>query len=232
MRKRIRRRHDAHVRAYSVCTEHSALFDATAGGQKTRAALGAHVADVDRLLALQERSIEDRRAATEQCRLLRQTLRNAASAVVKVGKLVHLDDTVMATMQFPGSPSDDELLAYSRGLLDRVSAHAEAFVADGLPPDLLKNLSDAIQTFAAARDAQTASRQRFTAAAESIHETLDKADKTVDVLEAIAVNTPAAHPEVVTKLRIAKRVGPRATEPAEKPASPPTPPSTPADKAA
>src|SRR5712691_8203921 len=181
MRKRIRRRHDAHVRAYSVCTEHSALFDATAGGQKTRAALGAHVADVDRLLALQERSIEDRRAATEQCRLLRQTLRNAASAVVKVGKLVHLDDTVMATMQFPGSPSDDELLAYSRGLLDRVSAHAEAFVADGLPPDLLKHLADAIQAFAAARDAQAASRQRFTAAAESIRETLDKASKTVGV---------------------------------------------------
>src|SRR5712691_3155186 len=101
MRKEIRLRHDAHVRANGVCTEHRALFDATPGGQKTRAALGAHVPDVDRLLALQERSIEDRRAAVEQCRLSRRTLRDAANAVVKVGKLVNLDDAIMATMQLP-----------------------------------------------------------------------------------------------------------------------------------
>jgi hypothetical protein len=215
-----------------VCSEHSALFDATPGGQKMRAALGAHVADVDRLLALQERSIEDRRAATEQCRQSRQTLRDAANAVVKVGKVVSLGDAIMATLKRPGPGSDDELLAYSRGLLDRVSTHADAFVADGLPPDLLKNLSDAIQAFAAARDAQAASRQRFTAAAQSIRETLDNADKTVDVLEAIAVTTPAARPEILTKLRIAKRVGPRAAEPAAKPALPPAPPSAPTDEAA
>jgi hypothetical protein len=40
-----------------VCTEHRAVFDATAGGHKTRDAFRTHVADVDRLLALQERSI-------------------------------------------------------------------------------------------------------------------------------------------------------------------------------
>jgi hypothetical protein len=231
MRKQVRRRHDAHVRAQGVCTEHSALFDATPGGQKTRAALGTHVAEVDRLLALQKRSVEDRRAATEQCRLSRRTLREAAKAIVKVGKLVNLD-AIMETLRLPPATSDDELLAYSRGLLDRVSAHADAFVAEGLPPDLLKDLGDAIQAFAAARDAQAASRQRFTAASESIRETLDNADKTVDVLEAIAVNTPAAHPEVLTKLRMARRVGPRVIAPAAKPSPIPAPPSTPADKAA
>jgi hypothetical protein len=231
MRKQVRRRHDAHVRAQGVCTEHSALFDATAGGQKTRAALGTHVAEVDRLLALQERSVEDRRAATEQCRLSRRTLREAAKAIVKVGKVVNLD-AIMETMRLPAGTSDDELLAYSRGLLDRVSAHADAFVAEGLPPDLLKDLGDAIQAFAAARDAQAGSRQRFTAASESIRETLDTADKTVDVLEAIVVNTPAAHPEVLTKLRMARRVGPRVTAPAAKPSPIPAPPSTPTDKAA
>ena len=56
MRKDIRRRHDAHIRTLRVCTEHSALFDATPGGKKTRTTLGSHVADVTRLLALQERS--------------------------------------------------------------------------------------------------------------------------------------------------------------------------------
>jgi len=62
MRKHVRRRHDAHVRAHTVCAEHSAFFDAMPGGQRARAVLDTDVADVDRLLALQERSIEDRRA--------------------------------------------------------------------------------------------------------------------------------------------------------------------------
>ena len=135
-------------------------------------------------------------------------------------------------MQLPGPTSDNQLIAYARGLLDRVSEHADAFVAQGLPPDLLNNLGDAIQAFAAARDAQAASRQRFTAASESIRETLDAADKTVDVLEAIAVNTPAADPVVVTKLRIARRVGPRVPAPGATPSPAPAPTPPPVDKAA
>jgi len=229
MRKDVQRRHDAHLRASGVCTEHSALFDAT-GGEKTREALGAHVADVDRLLALQERSIEDRRAATAQCRISRRGLRAAATLIIKVGKLVHLDDTVMATMQLPAVGSDDELLAYARGLLDRVSPYADAFITGGLPPHSLKNLADAIQRLDAAREAQAASRQRFTAAAASIRATLNEADKTVGVLEALIVNTPAARSEVLTKLRMASRVGPRAAPlPAPKPAPSafPAPPGRP-----
>ena len=107
MQKQVRRRHDAHVRANVVCTEHSAVFDAIAGGQQTRDAFRTHVADVDRLLALQERSIEDRRAATEQGRLSRQALREAATLVINVGKLVHLDAIVMDTMQLPVPASDE-----------------------------------------------------------------------------------------------------------------------------
>jgi hypothetical protein len=37
------------------------------------------------------------------------------------------------TMQLAAPGSDDELLAYAQGLLDRVSSHADAFVAGGLP---------------------------------------------------------------------------------------------------
>jgi len=88
MRKDLRRRHDAQVRANGMCTQYSAVFDATPGGQKARTALATSVADVDRLLALQERSIEDRRAATAQLRSGRQTLGDAAKAVVKIGGLV------------------------------------------------------------------------------------------------------------------------------------------------
>jgi hypothetical protein len=55
--------------AQGVCSGHSAIFDAAAGRQKTRAVLGTDVAEVDRLLALEKRSVEDRRGATEQRRL-------------------------------------------------------------------------------------------------------------------------------------------------------------------
>ena len=226
MRKKVRRRHEAQVRALGVFAEHSELFDANPGGRNVRAALGAHVAEVDRLLALQERSLEDRRAATEQCRRSRRTLRAAAAAVVAVGRIVHLDDVDMGEMRLPRRASDDELLAYSRALLERVSPHADAFVTNGLLPDLLTRLGGDIETFAAARDTQSASPRRFTAASESILETLINAARTADVLEAIVVNTPDAPPEVLAKLRLARRVGPRVHAPSTAPSS------TPADKAA
>ena len=145
---------------------------------------------------------------------------------------MNLDDTTMATMQLPGAASDDELLAYAQGLLDRVSVHADRFVAEGLPPDVLSNLADGIRAFSAARDAQDGARQRFTAATESIRQSLAGADTTTDALEAIAVNTPAARPEVLTKLRIAKRVGPRVVDQAPRPGAPPGPPSTPTNQPA
>src|SRR5215510_12095337 len=238
MRKDIRRRRDAHVRTSGVCTEHSAIFDTTAAGRKRRTALAACVADADRLLAVQKQAVEDRRASTEQIRRSRRALGEHARAIVKIGRLVDLEAPLMATMQFPGtSISDDDLLAYVRGLLERVSPHAAAFVAEGLPEDALQKAANDIDRFVAAKDLQTKSRQRFAAAAAALREAQGKAARTIDALEAIALGIPAANPEVLTKLRVARRVGPRAagggaTHPPE-PAPAPAPSSpTPTDKVA
>ena len=235
MRKDERRRHDAHVRVNGVCTQHSALFDATPGGKSTCAALGTYVADTGRRLAVQKQCIEDRRAATKQCRVARRALHAAARAVVRVGQLVTLDQPAMDTMQIPPVMSDDELIAYSQGLLNRVSPYADAFVAKGLPPDVLTNLDTSVQALVAARDARATAVQQYAAATAAIHDTQDLADKTVAALDAIALNLPAANPEVVTKLRMAKRVGPRADaapKPNAEPAPSPAPPATaPVDKA-
>jgi hypothetical protein len=224
MRKDIRRRRDAHVRTNGVCTEHSEIFDATPGGQKRRAALATCVADAERQLALQKQSIEDRRSSTEQLRRSRRALRDFARAIVKIGRFVTLDELLMTTLRLPGWVSDDDLLAHMRGLLERVSAHADAFVAEGLPLDVLQKLANEIDRFVAAKDLQAKARQRFAAAAASLREAQDKAAKTIDALEAIAIGTPAAHPEILTKLRVAKRVGPRAADDAAAPA-PALPPS-------
>lgn len=231
MRKAIRRRYDAHVRVQDVCAEHSELFDATAGGKKTRATLGAQVAEVTRTLATQQRSVQDRLAALDEIRDARDALRNGAKGVVKVGRLVNVADARMSAMTPPGVRTDDELLAYTRGLLDRVSEHADAFVAEGLPPDLLQNLEDRMKAFVAAKSAFAAARQRYTAATQSILDTQAEADNTVGALEAMALNTSTADPDLLTRLRIAKRVGPRAEEPPAQPA-PTTAPSPPTNKAA
>src|SRR6185437_11440134 len=52
MRKQVRRRHEAHLRAQNVCAEYSAFFDANPGGQKARADHAAQMTEVDRLLTL------------------------------------------------------------------------------------------------------------------------------------------------------------------------------------
>src|SRR4051812_13134445 len=108
MRKQVRRRHEAHLRAQNVCAEYSAFFDANPGGQKARADHAAQMTDVDRLLALQERPRQDGRAANGQCQLSRRTLRAAARAVVRVGRVVNLPGSVTDMMQLPGGMSDDE----------------------------------------------------------------------------------------------------------------------------
>ena len=222
MRKDETRRHDAHIRVNGVCAQHSVLFDATPGGQSTRTALGMYVADVSRLLAVQKQSVEERRAATKQCRVARRALHAAARGVVKVGQLVTVDQTTMDTMQIPQAMSDDELIAHAQGLLNRVSPFADAFVGKGLPPDVLKNLDTNIQALVAAREARATAVQQYAAATASIHDAQEVADKTVAALEAIAITLTAAIPEVVTKLRMAKRVGPR-PEAAPKPTADPAP---------
>lgn len=159
--------------------------------------------------------------------------------MAKVGTLVDPDDEIltMGSMHVPGGVSDDELIAYTRGLVDRVTPHADTFVKVGLPANLLKSLADAIQQFVKTRALRDAAVQRFQSATESIRETQNKADKAIDAIEAVALNLPQANPDFVRKLRIARRVGPRTVakpetpvETPEKPASSPTPPSNPAIK--
>ena len=212
MRDNLRHRYDAYLRAQHVCAEHSPLLDVTPGGQKMRAALGNHLAEVDRLLAVQDQSITDGRVATNVCRRCRRGLRAAAKAIVMVGRLVNRDGPIVGPLRVPGAMSDDQRVACVRDLLERVSACA-SFVAHGLPRNLPKRLDKDIEDLVAARKAQAAARQRFTAASGSIADALDRARKTIDVLEAILVHTVGDPSDVLTQLRLARRVERRVTAP-------------------
>jgi len=209
MRTDIRRRLDAHARTSEVCARHRAMFDATDGGAKMRAVLVGCVHDVERHLALQEQCKEDRRAATAQLARGRRALRDCANAVVKVGRVVEIDGVTMSTMRLPGSFSDDQLLAYMRALLDRVSHHQDAFEANGLLPGLLESCAHEIDRFVAAKNQLGQARQQFTASTQTILLIQSRAAKAIDVLETIAITTSGANPEVLPQLRTAKRIGPR-----------------------
>ena len=209
MRARIRRRHEAQVRAHNVCTEHGAIFENTVGGRTLLDHLGGSVTEVARLLADQQLAIQERRAATHDVRQLRRELRSGAKVIVRIGRLVKVDEVTMSTMRIHRRNADGDLAAYLEGLIGRVSPYAGAFEAAGLPSGLLQTLADRLQVFVEARGAQTASSRRFTAATESIRAMQAKTQDTVAALEAIAAHPPGAQPELLTKLRIAKRVGPR-----------------------
>ena len=209
MRTVVRLRHESQVRSNDVCTQHSNTFDRTDGATKIRRALDGHVTESTRLLALQERMLQERRAATEQCRICRRTLRAAGRTVVKVGKLVDLPDTVMYTLAVPGSMSDNALQAHMQGLYERVLPYQDAFEAVGLPPEALTDLTDGISALAKARAARAATIQDAASAREALHETQRRASVTILALEAIASTATPEDREVVKKLQVARRIGPR-----------------------
>ncbi|HEV3141178.1 MAG TPA: hypothetical protein VGY57_11705 [Vicinamibacterales bacterium] len=196
------------MRSNDVCTQHSDTFDVTPGAKKTRLALNGCVTESDRLLAVQARALEERKAATQQCRLCRSALRAAGRTVVKVGRLVNLPDTVMDTLRIPGSMSDAGLQAHMQGLYDRVLPYKDAFEAVGLPSDGLTSLTNGVRALAAARSAHAATIQDAASAADAIRETQARASTIILALESIARRATLADREVVTKLNVARRVGP------------------------
>ena len=219
-------RHDAQVRANDVCTQNSDTFDATPATKNTRLALNTYVTKSTQLLAAQKGAVETRRAATQQCRVCRTALRAAGKAVVKVGQLVNLPGTVMQTLSVPGSMSDGDLLAHMQALYDRVLPYKDAFEAEGLPPDVLTKLSDGITALEAARAAYAATIQDAASAEDALSQNQDLAAATILALESVAATAAPANRELLSKLKVAKRVGPRKVQPTAAASGGTTPPAT------
>jgi len=222
MRKRARLRHNAHTEVRAVVAEHHGFFAATDGGATVVGALNTSVPAVDGLFTELTQHRLERQLAIRSCREKRRLLRDALRLVVAVSRMLTLDESVASVLVNPPEESDDALLADARAIHDAASAHAEAFVAAGLPPTLLATLATEIQAFAAARDLQSLSTQRYTAATEAIATAQNAIDKTVDVLDGIALVGRNDNPGILTKLRQARRVGPRKAKAAtpETPAAP------------
>ena len=232
MKTVMRLQYAADERANEVCAENAEFFDGIPGAQKTRLALDGYVTESRLQGAVIARARQLRRAAVLRCGDARAAGRKAAKAVVRVGKLVKLPDSVMNNLALPGQMSDHDFLFFLQGLLDLVRPFEQAFAAEGMPPNVLNNLAASITELRAAKAAKDAATEAAAAAAEKLNELHRLSATAIAALEAIAVNVPEANPEVVTKLRVAMRVGPRsnAGDPGKVPGE--THQQTPADSTA
>ena len=206
MREFVKLRHASLVRADDVCTEHSDVFDVNEGTKNARLELHGHVTESTRLLALRKQALDARKAATQQCRICRRALNASGTAVVRIGRLVKLPDTVMETLVAPRPMADEDLLAYAQALHDGVLPYQDAFAAKGLPPDGLQKLVDGVQALNAARAAYAKTVQVSAATDQAVQENHNAAAGTISALESLI---PPSRGDVLTKLRVARRVGPR-----------------------
>ena len=213
MKKTVRLTHDSQVRSNDVATANSSTWDGSGGANGARLALNDYVTESTRLLAVRQRAMDDRRAATQKCRACRISLRTLDSAVVRFGKLVNQPDMVTETLTLAGAMSDADLQAHMQALYDRVLPFNDAFVAKGMPPGTLTNLAAGIKALEVARAAVAATIQDAASADQALRENQQRARATILALESSVPGVTQADREVLKKLRIARRVGPRTTQP-------------------
>jgi hypothetical protein len=234
MDRLVKVRHESHVRSNDLCAQNSDGIDVNPGAKKTRLALNDYVTESTRLIAVRDQAITERKAATRQCRLCRQGLRGSGNTIVKVARRVTLPNTVMQALTVPGQMSDEKLQAHMQALHDHVLPYKDAFEAEGLPAGALTKLTDGIKALAAARATRAATIQDAASADASLSENQGLASTAISALEAVIPTDTQANRELVTKLKVARRVGPRKaqpTAPATASTTSTTPPGAPASPA-
>jgi hypothetical protein len=166
---------------------------------------------------------------------VRQTLHDLIKAIVDVSAVVTLGEGSAKIMRMPTMDTNEGLLAEANAIYEMASAHAAEFVAEGLPKNVIPDLGKQIEAFKAARARLSNARKTFTAATKAAVKALRSGDEAIAVLDAILAHTPSLDPKWLTKLRLAKRIGPaRPVEPvaAEEQAPPAEPAPTTPTKAA
>src|SRR5258708_9021054 len=201
-------RQDVHTRYLGVCTDNHGLLDATDGGTQALGALGASVADVIRWSTERQRRLEDERAAAETCRTRRRNIHDGLKAVVTVSRFVALDEGAAKIVVPPRRSGDGQRFVDARAILDKVTPYTTAFLKQGLPQNVLKDLPAQIDGLLAAKAAQAKARTQRVAANQSLRDALKAGDQAIDLLHTIVVNTPNVDPNIVTQFRLAKRIGP------------------------
>ena len=208
MRKTIRRKHEALRRAHTVCLSVRGVIEATDGGTAALAKQGAAVDQVESLYAEQQQALNTRRVAAADCDAARGRIRDLLKAVVDVSKVVQLAEGSAKVMLLPEFGSDELLLADANAIHDAAAANAAAFVAAGLPDNVLTDLQAQIGAFKAAKAVLANVRNTFKATTQAARTALKGGDEANAVIDAILAHGPNADPKALTRFRAAKRIGP------------------------
>ena len=235
MQKDIRRRHEANRRAQAICEQNRGVIESNDGGKKALSRFSATVDGVDVLLADQEQARNDRQKARADLEAQRRTLRDILKAVVDVSPFVTVDEAATAAMALPEITTDEQLTAVAIAIDRTATAHTAAFVAEGLPANVIPNLHGQIDRFVQLRKTASTARKAFSAAGRAARTLSKSGRKALKVMDAILAQSPNADPKELEKLRSAKRIGyDQPAAPAAAPATPaapattPTPPAEPA----
>ena len=236
MQKDIRRRHEANRRAQAICEQNRGVIETNDGGKKALARFAATVDGVDVLLADQEQARNDRQKARADLEVQRRTLRDILKAVVDVSPFVMLGDGSAGTLLLPEITTDEQLTAVANAIDRAATANAAAFVAEGLPANVIPNLQVQIDRFVQLRKTASTARRAFAAAGRAARTLTKSGRKALKVMDAILAQAPNADPKQLEQLRAAKRIGyDHPTVPTAAPATPaapaamPTPPAEPTE---
>src|SRR5258708_1259536 len=208
MRKTIRRKHEALRRAHTVCISVRGVIEATDSGKATLAKLGASVDQVESLYTEQQQALNARRVAAADCDAARGRIRDLLKAVVDISKVVKAGEGSGVVMRVPEVGPDELLLADANAIHDAAAVNATAFVAAGLPENVLPNLQTQIEAFKAAKAVIANVRNTFRATTQAARTALKGGDEANGVIDAILAHAVNADPRAVTRVRAAKRGGP------------------------
>lgn len=208
MRKHIRRKQEAHRKALAICDEIRADIEATDGGKKWLAKLNASVDDVEGLFTDQQQARNRQRLASANVDQARAALRDIIKVIVGVSAVVKLDEGSAQVMAIPQDGSDELLIADANAIYRAASSNAKAFEGEGLPANVIPELESQIAAFKTAKMANSTARKTYTAAFKSARKVVKAGDEALSVIEAILARSPNVDAKALTKLRMAKRIGP------------------------
>ncbi len=207
MDKSQRRKHKAHKRSLVVCNQQVPVFDATAGGKKSLGKLATAVDTQAGRISDQENSRSQHQQASARADEARRILTKGLRHVSKVSGLLPDDST--PTFEGSRPPNDEQLIGRVDAILAGTSAHADAFVSEGVQPALLATLASELAAFRKAKETITLSGKLYTEASAALDVALAEGDDAIVVLEGILETSPDAPAGALTALRQAKRIGPR-----------------------
>ena len=235
MRARDSHQYDRFVRVQGFVADHTETFQATALGRKMLAVIVAAIAALSRYFTSDVSGHGVLRGGSNTRAEVRAALRLNVKAISRTARFLGRETAgVDGRFRLSRHGSDQGLVATARAFLQEAQPQADAFVANGLAENVLKDLPAQIQALEQAIAEQTAGRKSAVEAQASIRAAVRSGMSAVDALDSIVRSRLRDDPVTLALWKNARRFTPRAkSEPGSVPPTPaPSQPSSSETKAA